>query len=97
MDQVRRFLVQRATAALEAGVQEVWADPGIGFGKTTEHNLDLLAHLNLLVAEGFTNAKIAAQLVVSRRTIDTQVLAAYRKLGVSSRVGLTRALLDAES
>ena len=51
----------------------------------------------LLVAEGFTNAKIAAQLVVSRRTIDTQVLAAYRKLGVSSRVGLTRALLDAES
>ena len=28
---------------------------------------------------------------------DTQVLAAYRKLGVSSRVGLTRALLDGES
>lgn len=53
VDQVRRFLVQRATAALEAGVQEVWVDPGIGFGKTTEHNLDLLAHLDLLVAEGF--------------------------------------------
>jgi DNA-binding CsgD family transcriptional regulator len=48
----------------------------------------------LLVAEGLTNAKIAAQLVISRRTVDTQVLSAYRKLGVSSRVGLTRALLD---
>lgn len=47
----------------------------------------------LLVAEGLTNARIAAQLVLSRRTVDSQVLAAYRKLGVSSRVGLTLALL----
>jgi dihydropteroate synthase len=31
----------------------VWVDPGIGFGKTTEHNLELLAHLDRLVAEGF--------------------------------------------
>ena len=49
----------------------------------------------LLVAEGFTNTKIAERLVLSRRTIDSHVLAAYRKLGVSSRVGLTRAMLDA--
>lgn len=47
-----------------------------------------------LVAEGLTNAQIAARLVVSRRTVDTQVLAAYRKLGVSSRVALTRLLLE---
>jgi len=50
--EVRRFLVERASAAAAAGV-EVWVDPGIGFGKTTEHNLDLLAHLDELVAEGF--------------------------------------------
>jgi DNA-binding NarL/FixJ family response regulator len=50
-----------------------------------------------LVAEGLTNTQIAAELVVSRRTVDTQVLAAYRKLGVSSRVGLTRILLDHRS
>lgn len=50
-----------------------------------------------LVAEGLTNTQIAAELVVSRRTVDTQVLAAYRKLGVSSRVGLTRILLDLRS
>ncbi len=48
----------------------------------------------LLVAEGFTNTQIAERLVLSRRTVDSQVLAAYRKLGVSSRVGLTRAMLD---
>ena len=47
-----------------------------------------------LVSEGLTNSMIAAQLVVSRRTVDSQVLAAYRKLGVSSRVALTRALIE---
>ncbi len=53
VDEVRAFLVQRAGLAVAAGVQEVWVDPGIGFGKTTKHNLALLAHLDLLVAEGF--------------------------------------------
>ena len=48
--EVRAFLVQRASAA---GVEEVWIDPGIGFGKTLEHNLALLAHLGDLVATGF--------------------------------------------
>jgi dihydropteroate synthase len=53
VDEVRGFLVERATTAEAAGVPEVWVDPGIGFGKTTSHNLDLLAHLDVLVAEGF--------------------------------------------
>ncbi|MER3452929.1 MAG: dihydropteroate synthase, partial [Acidimicrobiia bacterium] len=37
--EVRSFLVARAQRALEAGVPEVWIDPGIGFGKTVGHNL----------------------------------------------------------
>jgi dihydropteroate synthase len=53
VDDVRRFLVERARTAAAAGVAEVWVDPGIGFGKTTRHNLELLAHLDVLVAEGF--------------------------------------------
>ncbi len=51
--EVRDFLVERATAARSAGVEEVWIDPGIGFGKTTAHNLALLARLDELVATGF--------------------------------------------
>ena len=51
--EVTAFLVERATAAREAGVEEVWIDPGIGFGKTTDHNLSLLKHLGVLVATGF--------------------------------------------
>ena len=51
--EVRDFLVDRASRAAEAGVPEVWIDPGIGFGKTPSHNLSLLRHLRVLVASGF--------------------------------------------
>jgi dihydropteroate synthase len=50
--EVRDFLVERARAGLARGVPEVWIDPGIGFGKTTGHNLSLLRHLDVLVATG---------------------------------------------
>ena len=46
------FLVDRAERAA-AGVSEVWIDPGIGFGKTTGHNLALLARLEALVSTGW--------------------------------------------
>jgi dihydropteroate synthase len=51
--EVCEFLVTRADAAAVAGVEEVWIDPGIGFGKTTAHNLSLLKHLNVLVSTGY--------------------------------------------
>jgi dihydropteroate synthase len=51
--EVRDALVARADQAAAAGVTEVWIDPGIGFGKTLEHNLDLLANLDVLVATGY--------------------------------------------
>jgi dihydropteroate synthase len=50
---VREFLVRRAIAATEAGVEEVWIDPGIGFGKTPSHNWSLLRHLDVLVGTGY--------------------------------------------
>jgi dihydropteroate synthase len=48
-------LLQRAQAAVAAGVRReaIWLDPGIGFGKTLTHNLQLLARLDGLVATGF--------------------------------------------
>ena len=50
--EVRAFLVERAERALAAGVVEVWIDPGIGFGKTVDHNLSLLRRVGELVATG---------------------------------------------
>ena len=37
-------LTAMATHARAAGVTQLWLDPGIGFGKTLEHNLALVAH-----------------------------------------------------
>jgi len=51
--EVRSFVLARAHRAAEAGVGEVWVDPGIGFGKTVDQNLSLLHHLPELAAAGF--------------------------------------------
>jgi dihydropteroate synthase len=53
VSEVKSFLLERAQQATSAGVREVWVDPGIGFAKTTAHNLALLAHLDELVATGW--------------------------------------------
>jgi dihydropteroate synthase len=47
---VREFLAERLERALAAGVPEemIWVDPGIGFGKTVEHNLELIDRLGEL-------------------------------------------------
>ena len=52
--EVRTFLARRLAFAIDAGVaeQRVWLDPGIGFGKTIDHNLELLARLDEIVALG---------------------------------------------
>src|SRR5918998_6203375 len=51
---VKAFLEERLAFAVDEGVPEerVWLDPGIGFGKTLEHNLELLARLDEIVALG---------------------------------------------
>jgi dihydropteroate synthase len=50
VDDVRAFLAERVEAAVAAGIDEerIWLDPGIGFGKTLEHNLELLRRLGEL-------------------------------------------------
>jgi dihydropteroate synthase len=51
---VKAFLEERLAAAVAAGVPEerVQLDPGIGFGKTLEHNLELLRRLGEIAAIG---------------------------------------------
>jgi dihydropteroate synthase len=53
VEEVKSFLVERARLAAEGGVGEIWVDPGIGFAKTTGHNLELLARLGELAATGW--------------------------------------------
>jgi dihydropteroate synthase len=53
--EVKDFLAERAEHAVAAGVrpENVALDPGIGFGKTLEHNLALLRRLDAIVELGF--------------------------------------------
>jgi dihydropteroate synthase len=53
--EVREFLFARAEHAVAAGVapEDIILDPGIGFGKTLEHNLRLLSGLDVIVELGF--------------------------------------------
>lgn len=52
---IRDFLDERARACREAGIDptRIVVDPGFGFGKTLDHNLQLLAHLDEIVALGY--------------------------------------------
>ncbi len=71
--EVGEFLAERVDAASAAGVADdaIVADPGIGFGKTVEHNLLLLAGLHTLAE------RVPAPLVVgtSRKTFIGKLLA----------------------
>jgi dihydropteroate synthase len=50
VDDVKAFLAERIEFATSAGIDEerIWIDPGIGFGKTVEHNLELHRRLGEL-------------------------------------------------
>ena len=56
VSEVKAFLEDRAAFAVGEGIAEerITVDPGIGFGKSVEHNLELLRRLDEIVALGFT-------------------------------------------
>jgi len=53
--EVLAFLLDRAKRAEQLGIprERIFIDPGIGFGKTTEHNLQLLANIDKFVKTGY--------------------------------------------
>ena len=55
VETVSQFLQQRVTACIEAGIEKncIILDPGFGFGKTVQHNLQLLQGLPHLSELGF--------------------------------------------
>jgi len=46
--EVAAWLEEKGSDARRLGVKELWLDPGIGFGKSYEHNWSLLRHLDEL-------------------------------------------------
>lgn len=68
---VRAALAHSAILAMEAGVarERIWVDPGIGFGKTVEHNLAILNQLDEIVSIG-----LPVMIGVSRKSFIGKVL-----------------------
>jgi len=48
-EDVKQFLRERLEAAMNTGIKQIIIDPGIGFGKKYEHNIQLLKELNLYI------------------------------------------------
>jgi len=89
VEEVTRFLMERAQAAVAGGVRRgaIWLDPGVGFGKTLVHNLQLLSGFDRLAATGYP-----VLLGVSRKsfikTIDPSAEAPGDRLGGSIAAAL---------
>ena len=86
------WLNTRAEAAMAAGVprEKIWLDPGVGFGKTAQHNLTLTARLGHLAARGFPIVYGASR----KRTIqavDPSATDPSDRLGGSLALALTAA------
>jgi dihydropteroate synthase len=93
--EVRAFVLERAGRARAAGVEEVWLDPGIGFGKTMAHNLSLLRHLGELVRAA-DEAGCAGVVVGTSRKRFLGLLAAGEGLGPGRDQGRGPGLSDVE-
>jgi len=87
--EVARYLGQRAGAALAAGVSrdQIVIDPGIGFGKTLDHNLTLMAALDHFVGLG-QPVLFGASRKRFIAGIDPQAVQAEDRLGGSLAVAL---------
>lgn len=97
--EIADFLLERAAAAETAGIgrEALVIDPGIGFGKTVEHNLELIRRLGVLVSTGYPVmvgasrkgflGKITGIDVPARRDVAT---AAVTALAVSSGAAVVR-------
>jgi dihydropteroate synthase len=52
-EEVKQFLLERVETAMNAGIKRIIIDPGIGFGKKFEHNIQLLKELKLFTSLGY--------------------------------------------
>jgi dihydropteroate synthase len=90
--EVTDWLATRAEAVMAAGVArgKITLDPGIGFGKTMEHNLALIAGLDRLAALGFP-VLLGASRKRMIRNLDPSAVEAGDRLGGSLALALEAA------
>lgn len=87
--EVEGFLLERSERAIAAGVhpERIWIDPGIGFGKSLEHNLALLRALPRLASHGY-RVLLGASRKRFIAAIDAEAKDVANRLGGSLAVAL---------
>jgi dihydropteroate synthase len=70
--EVREFLLERAEAAMAAGVpkERIVLDPGLGFGKNADHNLTILDRFDEVVPDGFHSMMALSRKAFLGRLLD---------------------------
>lgn len=91
--EVRQFFAERMELAAQDGIEptRICLDPGIGFGKTTEHNLLLIEHLESLRV---LNRPIL--MALSRKAFMGKILGAYNPPKTSPIPTLSMSLMSAD-
>lgn len=70
IQEISSFLFMQAERAIKAGVSGVIIDPGIGFGKTWQHNLQIIRYLHTFSASGYP-----VMIGASRKSVIGHILA----------------------
>ena len=75
VEEVATFLADAARRGRAAGVSRMWVDPGIGFGKTLSHNLDLVANLDRFLEISPVLIGVSRKRFVGRLHADSDAMA----------------------
>lgn len=94
VEEVVAYLDATARRAVQRGIppEHVILDPGIGFGKTAEHNLALLASLDRIVALGFPTllgtSRKSTLGKLTAKPVDKRVFATAATLALAAAAGI---------
>jgi dihydropteroate synthase len=94
--EVLEFLLKRAEKAQEVGIlkERIFIDPGIGFGKTTEHNLLLLRNIDRFVDSGYrvcigTSRKCFIGKITGRENIADRIFGTAATVALCAAAGVS--------
>jgi dihydropteroate synthase len=94
--EVRQFLLERAKMAEEFGIDRnrIFIDPGMGFGKTLEHNLSILRNIRKFVRTGYrvlvgTSRKSFLGMITSKEKPAERIFGTAATVALCAAVGVS--------
>ena len=96
VQEVLDYLIERANRAEKAGVpkERIFIDPGIGFGKTLEHNLELLRNIDKFVDSDYrvlvgTSRKSFIGTITGKKVPSERIFGTAATVALSAAAGVS--------